>query len=94
VADRIVESGGVVAVHVSLVSHLSWTFRLFSQSVKPDLDERELSSEPISYGSMVSLPMKPSLSCALCVLALLSALSNNTCTSSNWSGPNGRRSTK
>ena len=87
ISDEIIQSGGVVAVHVSS-TYLSNRCLPISCviSVKPGWDGRARSSAPISFGNMDSLQVRQLLLCASCALDAWSALSNNSCMSSNSSG--------
>ena len=81
VADPVVESGGVVAVHVSYYRFsVDPSTDFLTQSAKLDLGEQERSLVPISYGNMALRPMRLLHSCALCVLGQLWVLSSSTCT--------------
>lgn len=68
VADRVIEGGGVVAVHVRSIFSLPLSAIFFdltsSTSVKPDSGGQGPSSERISSGNMASQPTRLLLSCA------------------------------
>jgi hypothetical protein len=88
ISDEIIQSGGVVAVHVSstYVSNRCLPISCAIISVKLVWDGRAHSLAPISFGNMDSLQVRRLLLCVSCALDAWSVLSNNSCMSSNSSG--------
>lgn len=89
VADRVVESGGVVAVHVSDFTPQSTKRSSKFGSAKLVLAEQERSLVPISSGNTGLRQMRPLHSCASYDQGALLDHNSSICISSSWSGLSG-----